>query len=42
MKNINLLALKHEAHLVHPKEFNEITIDSPAVTIYRLQKAYAA
>jgi CBS domain-containing protein len=34
MKNINLLALEHEAHLVHPEEFNEITLDSPAVTIF--------
>jgi CBS domain containing-hemolysin-like protein len=34
MKNINLLALEHEAHLVHPEEFNEITLHSPALTIF--------
>ncbi|MDO7598263.1 MAG: hypothetical protein MUR51_11425 [Pseudomonadota bacterium] len=34
MKNINLLALEHEAHLVHPEEFNEITLHFPAVTIF--------
>jgi hypothetical protein len=28
MKNINLMALEHAAHLVHPEEFNEITLDS--------------
>ncbi|MDO7667599.1 MAG: hypothetical protein MUQ51_06455 [Pseudomonadota bacterium] len=34
MKNINLLALEHEAHLVHPEEFNEITLHFPTVTIF--------
>jgi hypothetical protein len=34
MKNINLLALEHQAHLLHPEEFSEITLYSPAVTIF--------
>lgn len=28
------MALEHTAHLVHPEEFNEITLDSPALAIF--------
>jgi len=34
MKNINLIALEQAAHLVHPEEFNEVTLDSPALAIF--------
>jgi CBS domain-containing protein len=34
MKNMNLLALNSIDHLVHPEEFDEITIDSPGVSVF--------
>ncbi|MCX4187015.1 CBS domain-containing protein [Methylophaga sp. OBS4] len=34
MKKIHLMALDNVEHLVQPEDFNEITIDSPALTIF--------
>jgi len=34
MKNMKLLALSSIDHLVHPEEFDEITINSPAVSVF--------
>lgn len=34
MKKINLMSLDNVEHLVQPEDFHEITIDSPALTIF--------
>jgi CBS-domain-containing membrane protein len=34
MKNMNLITLNSIDHLVHPEEFDEITLDSPAVAVF--------
>ena len=34
MKNLNMMALDNIDHLVHPEEFNEIGLKSPALTIF--------
>ena len=34
MKNMNLITLNSIDHLVHPEEFDEISLDSPAVAVF--------
>lgn len=34
MKKLTLIALDDTDHLVHPEEFNEVTLESPALSIF--------
>lgn len=40
MKNLTLIGLNEADYLVHPEEFNEITLNSPAITIFTDFKEY--